>query len=134
MQALTNPQSALKDWIAEHQKANHEEVFLAQVMFVLVAYKEEWFEEDHSQHTPLRFAICNLYKGERMTSYPGGAIWDVNLVKDIKHRAYPVEFARLREKLAALKIKGERDMIRLGRVHHQSTRARGRSWHPIPEY
>ena len=90
--------------------------------------------DEHASHTPLHLAVCNLYDAERLTSYPGGATWDVNLRTNMKYKTYPKEFAFLREKLAKLQIPEEPDWIRLGRVHHQSTRARGRNWHPTPEY
>ena len=124
----------MEDWIAAHQSANHSEIFLANVLFILLVHKRDWDTDTHASHIPLRFAVCNLYEGERLNSYPGGAIWDVNLNSGIKHKAFPLEFALLREKLAKLKLPEEADWIRLGRVHHQSTRPRGRNWHTTKEY
>jgi hypothetical protein len=103
-------------------------------LFILLVHKRDWDMDTHANHVPLRFAVCNLYQGDRLTSYPGGAVWDVSLSTGMKYRAFPVEFALLREKFAKLQLPEEPDWIRLGRVHHQSTRPRGRNWHPAKEY
>ena len=89
---------------------------------------------DHEQHTPLRLAVCNLYECEALTTYAGGGCWDVDTRGGPKYRAYPVEFAYLREKMVQLRIPQAPNMLRFGRVHHQSMLHRGRQWKRAPQY
>ena len=105
---------------------------MAEVLFLLLVHRTD--VPDHSCHTPLRLAVCNLWECARLTTYAGGGVWDVDLSRGPKHQAYPVEFPLLREKLVKMSLPGASGMARLCRVHHQSMLHRGRNWRRAPQY
>ena len=56
-----------------------------------------------------------------MHSFAGGGTWDVDKHSDFKFRAYPVEFANLREKLTIFQPKSISNVARFNRFFRQST-------------
>lgn len=99
---------ALPDYIAEHKDGQvYDQMYVAEVLFVLLAMPKERKEgEGVPDTTPLRLAVCNLFKAERMVTYPGAGVWDV---RDMGRpgveggqplKVYGVEAASLVEKLA----------------------------------
>lgn len=113
---------------------------MAEVLFAMTVYPKTWDDPKcnvpDDKRIPLRLAVCNLYKAERMNAYPGAGVWDVNKTTGMAYCAYPVEFGLLQEKLIHLTIRGMAGdkMTRLCRFNHQSTRARGRNWRMAPTY
>ena len=138
--ALSNPGNPLKDWVAYLEGANHAEIYMAEVLFVMIAYPMIWDKPSctipEDERIPIRLAICNLYNAHRLTAYPGAGVWDVNIRADKAYHAFPVEFGLLQEKLLHMTMKDKHgmEMTRLCRCNHQSMRARGRNWRWAPSY
>ncbi len=96
---------AIPDYIAQHAQDNQvEELFVAEVLFVLVAYHSRLhpLSESNSQ-LPLCLGVCRLHTPNEMLSYPGSRVWDIDLTKAVEKPEYndfPVEAALLREVFA----------------------------------
>ena len=96
---------ALPDYIAQHEQDNQvEEVFAAEVLFVLVAHHPRLHPRSESNtQLPLRLAICKLHTLDPRLSYPRSIVWDIDLTKAVEkpeYNAFPVEAALLREVFA----------------------------------
>ena len=96
---------ALPDYIAQHEQDNQvEEVFAAEVLFVLVAHHPRLHPRSESNtQLPLRLAICKLHTLHPRLSYHGSKVWDIDLTKAVEkpeYNAFPVEAALLREVFA----------------------------------
>ena len=96
---------ALPDYIAQHEQDNQvEEVFVVEVLFVLVAHHPRLHPRSESNtQLPLRLAICKLHTLDPRLSYPGSRVWDIDLTKAVEkpeYNAFPVEAALLREVFA----------------------------------
>ena len=96
---------AIPDYIAQHEQDNQvEEVFAAEVLFVLVAHHPRLHPRSESNtQLPLRLAICKLHTLHPRLSYSGSRVWDIDLTKAVEkpgYNAFPVEAALFREVFA----------------------------------
>ena len=96
---------AIPDYIAQHVQDNQvDELFVAEVLFVLVAHHPRLHPRSESNsQLPLRLAVCRLHTPDAMLSYPGSRVWDIDLTKAVEkpeYNAFPVEAALLREVFA----------------------------------
>ncbi len=67
---------AIPDYIAHHAQDNQvDELFVAEVLFVLVAHHMRLhpLSESNSQ-LPLRLAVCKLHTPDAMLSHPGSRV------------------------------------------------------------
>jgi hypothetical protein len=95
-------EEAIPDYIAQHGQYNQvEEVFVAEVLFVLVAHHPRLHpRSEFNNQLPLHLAVCKLYTPDPRLSYPGSRAWDIDLTKAVEkpeYNAFPVKAALLRE-------------------------------------
>ena len=67
---------AIPDYIAQHAQENQvDELFVAEVLFVLVAHHPRLHPRSESNsQLPLRLAVCRLHTLDAMLSYPGSRV------------------------------------------------------------
>ena len=81
---------AIPDYIAQHAQDNQvDELFVAEVLFVLVAHHPRLHPRSESNsQLPLRLAVCRLHTPDAMLSYPGSRVWDIDLAKAVEKPEY----------------------------------------------
>jgi hypothetical protein len=96
---------AISDYIAQHEQYNQvEEVFVAEVLFVLVAQHPSLHPRSESNtRLPLRLAFCKLHTPHHRLSYHGSRVWEIDLTKAVEkpeYNGFPVEVVLLRQVFA----------------------------------
>eukprot|EP00951_Prasinocladus_malaysianus_P033796 scaffold336989_cov19-Prasinocladus_malaysianus.AAC.2 len=101
---------ALPDYYSLTELGKIEELFIAEVLFVMLVYHESPPDDMGAsvRSSPLRLAVCNLHKPTNMLAYPGTKVWDVKDLATPAHENYAVEIGCLREVLSFRALETER--------------------------